>query len=146
MGGRPRVPTKLKKMKGTYRPSRSIPNEMNAGPLTVTDPPWPLNEWGNQEWERIVGQFKDLLTELDVTALWVMCNEFGRYMEAEELAKDAGRKSNGNYLNVHDRMSAAAFSRYKDMIVQFGLTPASRTKISQPEKKEDASARLLAAI
>lgn len=143
--GRPRVPTKLKIIRGTARKDRTVANELEGEPIQDFTAPEGLNEWGRQEWDRIVGLLKhtEVITTLDTSALYSLCNEWGKYMEAEMLLKKNGRvvKSPNNFPMVHpyDTISGQSFKRYKEMAVQFGLTPASRTRISIPDKNKHST-------
>src|SRR5262245_52662786 len=72
--GRPRLPSALKKLRGTYRPSRAAKNELSPPLKTPDAPPW-LDEVALAEWRRVVPMLEELkvLTELDRSMLADYC-------------------------------------------------------------------------
>lgn len=142
--GRPRKPTKLKKLTGTYQPSRNLPNEMTGPEMTSYDAPEGLSNHARKEWERIIPLMRQtgVLSSLDTSALFALCNEWGKYKEAEEKCASMGRvvkspTTGFPMINPYETISGQSYKRYKEMAVQFGLTPASRTKIaSNPPANE----------
>jgi P27 family predicted phage terminase small subunit len=142
----PKKPTALKKLQGTYRADRSIENEFTPEPVhNIPLPPNQLNQWGVEEWNRIVPQLMDygLFTEFDKTMLYSYCNEYGKYIEYETILKEQGRikKAPSGYPIVHPLESMAQRSLQNAIKIasQFGFTPVSRTSISANPKSKQAT-------
>ena len=146
-GGQNRKPTVMKVLEGTYRADRAMPNEPKPEVLVIP-PPMPdgLNEWAQQEWEKMTLELTKIgmLTTIDSSQLAAYCNELGNYWECEKLrkevrptnetddAKEAAETFHKNYFDMAQKHLKAA----KDLAVQFGFTPASRTRINLPKKEE----------
>jgi P27 family predicted phage terminase small subunit len=110
---------------------------MQAPPLTDYTRPDGLNKYGADEWDRVITILKEsgVVSKLDTSALFALCNEWGKYMEAEEKLRTMGRvfKAPGSgypMMNPYETISGHSYKRYKEMAVQFGMTPASRSKVS----------------
>lgn len=138
--GRPRKPTQLKVVQGTTRADRANPGEpkIAAGAVSQRAPAW-LSANARPWWRRvrpILARMK-VLTDADPIALGLLCDALADYVAArDQLAKEgrtyeteseAGRMIRANPL-VGDQ--ADAWRRAKLMLTEFGLTPASRAKVS----------------
>lgn len=149
--GRPKKPTQLKKLQGTDRADRIIQNEFQPTIEISSTVPDSLNEWGSKLWVDLMDEYGkfDLISRVDVGSLMVLCNEFGRYCEADDLLKAQGLEiiedvynSKGDIVgqkkvvNPLIKVVSDAFKNYKSICTEFGLTPASRTKISAPPKEQ----------
>lgn len=148
----PKKPTALKKLQGTDRKDRTTDNEFNPTIEVNKDVPDGLNEWGSKLWIDLFDEYSkfDLISRVDVGSLMVLCNEFGRYCEADDLLKAQGLEVVEDILNRDGdivgqkkvinpliKVVSDAFKNYKSMCTEFGLTPASRTKISAPPKEKN---------
>ena len=146
-GGQNRKPTVMKIIEGTYRKDRTVPNEPTPEVVTIP-PPMPdnLNEYGQREWEKMTLELTKIgmLTTIDSSQLAAYCNEMGNYWECE-----AARRKVRNEDLSEEAMDAAAmfFKNYFDMAqkhlnharaiaIQFGFTPAARTRISVPKEEK----------
>ncbi len=137
-------PTAIKKLEGTYRKDRAIENEFTPEPMRNTPiAPHHLNQWGLEEWERIVPMLIDynLFTEFDKTMLYNYCNEYGKYIEYEIILKQQGRviKTKTGYPipNPLESMAQRSLQNAMKIADKFGFTPASRTSISaNPKQKQ----------
>lgn len=141
-----RKPTAIKKMQGTYRQDQAIENELTPSLInTIPTPPHEMNEWGLQEWNRIVPQLIDynLFTEFDKTMIFNFCNEYGKYIEYEIILKQQGRvlKTKTGYPmpNPYDSMAQRSLQNAMKIADKFGFTPASRTSISANPKSKQAT-------
>ncbi len=150
MRGRKPVPTVLKQERGTYRADRTVSNEAQF-PVNdrMPSPPDTLNEYGQQVWRAYGKMLLDagLLTKGDYIALELLCQAYGRWIEAEKQVAKHGTvlksKTSGNlfqnpYLSVANR----AWEQVKKMLAEFGLTPAERTRVAamlQDEEQDLAS-------
>jgi P27 family predicted phage terminase small subunit len=142
MKGRPPKPTIIKEMQGTLRKSRLVENEIQPSIEVGLQPPSDLNEWGVKLWQDITSEYfkLGLITKVDVASLQAVCMEWGVYCEASDLVSAQGIQvvdDKGNHaINPARKVASDAFKNYKSMCVEFGLTPASRTRISAPEQKD----------
>ena len=138
--------------------SKPRPNSENEPRPKVTrpGPPSHLNADAELEWERMVEQLYNLgiMTDIDRTALAIYCQAYGRWSQAERaLAKVANtadglviKTKNGNL--IQNPLVGIANKSMQDTmryITEFGLTPASRTKIAMAEREmaDDPAAEFL---
>jgi len=121
----PRKPTALKALSGTLRPSRPEPAGVAAP--TVTDVPdapnWLPNAHAVNEWNRLAPLLTNLgmLTETGLGPLAMLCSLHGTIVQ--QLA--AGTMPN-----------AALYAQYQTYTKEFGLTPASSTKVTPRSQKK----------
>jgi P27 family predicted phage terminase small subunit len=135
-GGANRKPTVMKIMEGTYRKDRAVPNEPKPEVVYIPPPmPEGLNDFGQKEWEKMTLELSKIgmLTTMDTSQLAAYCNEIGNYWECEQRRKEPKNLLLTKELfdQSHKHLKAA-----KDLAIQFGFTPASRTRISVPKKEE----------
>ena len=138
------VPTKIKLVKGTFRKDRANPNEP-IYPSEIPESPKHLNEFGKVEWDRMSKIFLDqgLLSQVDMAALASYCQLFGRWSEAEtDLNKEGLTLTTiqGNIIqNPLLGIANTALKLMNKCLLEFGMTPASRSKVSakKSNKKED---------
>ena len=73
-----------------------------------------------------------------MASLMAVCMKWGIYCEACDIVSSQGLQvmdDKGNLqVNPARRIANDAFKNYKSMCIEFGMTPASRTKISAPEQ------------
>ena len=148
MAGRPRKPTQLKVIQGTFRKHRAPKNEPKPPPVDrVPAPPRHLSLEAKKLWKKLAKKLKEqgLLTVLDLASLEVCCFNWGLY---QELRKAILRrcKSFSAYLKNRNSQTALeytamknAFLMYKSFATEFGLSPAARARIDLPEPKSKAS-------
>lgn len=86
-----------------------------------------------------------VLTEADVTALVQLARRFGEYMEAAESVSENGRTyvvdgRDGRQIKQHPDVAIRdrAWADFQRGLVEFGLTPVSRSKVSAPLKDESS--------
>lgn len=124
MRGRKPKPTALKILEGDlYTINR---NEPIIPPGSLEPPGW-LAPVAKYKWEELAPILSraGLLTEGDRDALAMLCDEFARILRDPENAK--------------------ARDRYRRMLVEFGLTPSSRSRLkSTVEKPKDRLEEFLA--
>jgi P27 family predicted phage terminase small subunit len=148
---RPRKPTAIKELQGTLRKCRQNKNEIKPTIALTLAEPEGLNQWASMLWNQISEEYlsSGLITNLDHSSLHALCNEYGTYREASEIVRNKGLlikmdvySSKGNLTgtryaaNPLIRVANNAFKNYKCLCTEFGLTPASRGKLSIPEPKE----------
>ena len=88
MTGRKKIPTQLKKIRGTYAKSREIENEMQVA--KVEQPPKPpswLTKTGKQQWILVTNELFNLqmLHEVDLALVEAYCNAMALHIETEKV-------------------------------------------------------------
>lgn len=144
--GRPRKPTAIKKMNGSYRPSTSAKNEVSFPVVRLQAPEW-LDERAQEEWDRIVPLLDSVrvLTEPDLLALASYCSAASVAINAtiayqkEGLIKKAPKGSVfGPKVNPMVKVAQEARAQCLRFAIEFGLTPAARSRIvGQPPKGDE---------
>jgi P27 family predicted phage terminase small subunit len=138
------VPQELKKKRGTARKDRAPENPVKvtkAAPKKTT--PSFLKAKGKMMYERSVGHLHSmgLLSTVDDTSLELLAMAYQEWYSAELKLMKEGRiyetfAANGaKVLKPHPAaaQSADAWRRIRMMLIEFGLTPASRSKLERPE-------------
>ena len=140
MGGRPRLPTAVKKLKGTLQPCRTNPEEPTLEPAVPEIDLAHLSPTAQKIWPQLSAILLNMgvLTEADGLALTAMAEAFADMMDCKKLVLEQGRllymeNANGNITiraNPLVGQAADAERRFWMWATQFGLTPASRSKVS----------------
>ena len=139
-GGRPRTPTQLKILRGNpgHRPLPE--NEPLPKEGIPQRPTWLASE-AKREWKRIVPELRavGLLTLVDRAALAAYCQSWARWRAAEEAISEHGSTMEvgpTHYLQQRPEVSISQKERaiMKSFLTEFGLTPASRTRIQVAPK------------
>lgn len=140
----PKKPTKLKLIQGTLQKSKLVESEPMPN-RKIPDPPEHLNDIAKEEHKRMSGVLYNLglLTEIDGTALAAYCEAYSVWVEACTVRNELGADwmtettSNGNTIQRPlVGIINQARKAMKDFLVEFGMTPASRSKVSA-KKSED---------
>ena len=135
-----RKSTELKVLKGTFRKHR----EGAGGPLCECNeiplPPDFLSEEALKEWNRIAPKLYEagLLTSMDRTAFAVYCLAYGRYRQALSKMQEnfvIVTKAGNEVRNPLLRVADAAAEQVLKIAKQFGMTPASRSKVLAKKMK-----------
>ena len=142
-------PTSLKLLHGENRTERLNLNEPKPESTPPRCPSW-LNKDAKAEWRRISKELDvlGLLTRVDLAALAAYCDCFSRFKQASLKLQEEGMviKAPSGYpvQSPHLSILNKALSDMKSYLVEFGMTPSSRTRISvDKEKKEDEFSKLL---
>lgn len=136
----PKKPTNLKVLQGTNRKDRQNKNEVFPE-TEIPAAPDHLSKEALIEWGRITDDLYrlGLLTKIDMASLAAYCQSFGRWAKAEAELKDQGltiTTTNGNVIqNPLVGIANQAMEHMRKHLVEFGMTPASRSKVSV--KKSD---------
>ena len=150
MGGRPRIPRELKELHGSLNATRDKELPIKGTIVIGLEAPSDLNEWGQRYWLDIMEEYQRLgiITKVDVGALHSVCYWFGLMNEAADIVSAKGLEvevekvtPKGESYTVTETnpmiaVADKAFKNYIAMCREFGLTPASRTRISAPDQKE----------
>lgn len=141
MRGRKPKPTVLKIREGNPG-KRSLNKAEPNAPSDVPTCPDFLDEVAQEEWERISGILTEmgLLSTADRAALSAYCTVYSRWVHAEQQVKkfgtivkspEKGFPMKSPYLTVADQ----AMESMRKFLVEFGLTPSSRSRIRVETKK-----------
>ncbi len=138
-------PTVLKVLQGTARKDRENKDEVKPN-LNIPEPPDHLSKLALIEWGRISSFLYKLglLSDIDMASLAAYCQSFGRWSEAEtELAENGLtiKTTNGNVIqNPLVGIANQAMEHMRKHLIEFGMTPSSRAKVSVKDsgKKKDA--------
>lgn len=132
--GRPPIPSWLKELRGTLVPRDGEPQPETAlyipPPRELADRPHAQEFW---EVHLPLLVKNRMITEVDMTAFAAACLSFEAWITAEEELKSTGCvvKTENGYPVQSPWVSIAAGRRkeFVDFLREFGLTPASRTRI-----------------
>ncbi|MBP2028851.1 P27 family predicted phage terminase small subunit [Acetoanaerobium pronyense] len=149
--GRKPKPTALKVLEGN--PGKRPLNEQEPKPENRAPkcPSW-LELEAKKEWKRMAKTLEamGILTQVDMTAFAGYCQAYARWKEAEEFLSKHGTifKTPSGYIQQVPQVSIAQtyLKVMKDFCSEFGLTPASRSRIRvdiQEAAKDDPMAELL---
>jgi P27 family predicted phage terminase small subunit len=140
MPGPPPKPTALKTLAGN--PGHRPLNHAEPQPTGVPKCPPHLDKDAKKEWKRISKELiaLGLLTEVDRAALAAYCSAWSRWVAAEEhIAKlglvvkaPSGYPINNPYVGIAN----VAMDQMRRFLIEFGLTPASRSRIHIDQKQK----------
>lgn len=148
MAGRRPKPTHLKVVTGNPG-KRKLNDQEPKPPREVPSPPEHLTDWGKMAWVKVslLLDGMGVLTTADSLALERLCDIYAEILQLRETIAIEGRTYTtktqmGDFLikaNPAVAMLADADRRFKSYLVEFGLTPAARTKVKVDggEEKED---------
>jgi len=146
--GRPRKPTEILKLQGTFDPSRRPGNELSPDAGIPECPDW-LSETARAEWERITPLLESLglLAEIDAVPLAMYCHYYGEFLAAKQMIDRSGlliQTPKGFVVrNPATFVMRDASAECRRFAVEFGFTPASRTRIDvKPGGTDELSAYL----
>jgi P27 family predicted phage terminase small subunit len=149
--GRKPKPTALKVLEGN--PGKRPLNTKEPQPEKKAPrcPSW-LEPEAKNEWRRMAKALEAMgvLTQVDRAAFAAYCQAYARWKEAEEFLSKHGTifKTPSGYIQQVPQVSIAQtyMKIMKDFCSEFGLTPASRTRIqvdTEAKSSEDPMERLL---
>jgi P27 family predicted phage terminase small subunit len=139
------LPTAMKVLKGTDQPCRTNKREPKL-PVERSLAP----KWLSKKAQEIYLELSDVLvgmqvlTKADQTALEMLCDAYAEYREARAYIEDKGMTyettaTSGDVIyKVYPQVAIAsdAYKRIRSMMTEFGLTPASRSKVSAAGEEE----------
>jgi P27 family predicted phage terminase small subunit len=142
MRGRKPKPTLLKTLEGNPG-KRPLNDREPVPPDGIPDCPDFLTSEARAEWFRTAKVLKEmrLLTLADRSALAAYCTAYGRWVEAEQQVQkygtivkspNKGFPMKSPYLTVADQ----ALESMRKLMVEFGLTPSSRSRIKVPANRD----------
>jgi P27 family predicted phage terminase small subunit len=157
--GRRPLPTKIKKLRGN--PGKRALNDREpkvAAGIPIR--PIGLQPLAIKEWRDIVPELEQLgiLSKIDGKALAAYCSAFARWMQAEQeitargiIVEEPILDREGNEVGTRIKRNPAvsisneALKLMKSFLIEFGMTPASRSRIrvEKPDQPEDPLEALL---
>ncbi|ATW30097.1 terminase [Candidatus Williamhamiltonella defendens] len=142
MAGRRPTPTALKLVTGN--PGRRPLNSAEPTPPPYSaQPPTHLSNTAKDTWERLTQLLNSMsvLTLADAFALERLCDIYAEILRYRALIERKGEtfevhSQNGLLIKANPAVSmlADADKRFKSYLVEFGLTPAARTKVRTHDK------------
>lgn len=144
MPGRKPKPTNIRILQGN--PGKHPLNDREPQPEPkIPRAPEHLSDEAKREWRRMGKTLYDLglLTEIDRAALAAYCVAWGRWVEAENNLKKYGTVMlspkekwpvQSPYLSIANR----AMEQMQKFMVEFGMTPSSRSRVHSAQKREEA--------
>lgn len=144
MANRP-VPTVLKLARNNPGKRPINKNEPKAELATLDLPEgFQLSDIGKAQWKNVAPHLinSGLLTVLDKPALALYCEACARWIDANDNVRKygtvvkapSGFPVQSPYLAIANK----AFDQMKSILVEFGMTPSSRTKVTVNQDTSDA--------
>ncbi|ADK81306.1 phage terminase small subunit P27 family [Sediminispirochaeta smaragdinae] len=161
-GGHNKKPTILKLTHGTFREDRANEKEPEVKALDeAPKAPSHLNTFAKNKWKELAPVLAQtrVLSATDLTMLEALCEAYGQYREAQyavyHYTDDDGKKRKRNlaqYMSGKNSQTMPeytamrqALSMVKTISAEFGLSPATRSRVSAidtPEAKDPMEALL----
>jgi P27 family predicted phage terminase small subunit len=147
-----RKPSNVKKLQGTYRRDRApkIEPEPRQG---IPHCPSHLTDLEANVWAQLGRHLHDMgvLSEADATALELLVEAYGTYRNAQDVIAKNGliyqttTAAGDQMIRPRPEVAIAADSwrRIHKMLVEFGLTPASRTRVEAERPEYDPLLELM---
>ncbi len=139
-----RLPTELKKQRGTLRKDRLNENEPKLPSVIPPIPTW-LSEDGQKAFSELSNLLHDMsvLTQADELALTLLCDAYSEYKLAKEVVNGLGatmevtsREGNSkSVIRPEVQIANQSFVRVFQLLKEFGLTPSSRAKVNAIENQ-----------
>ena len=139
-----RLPTELKKQRGTLRKDRMNENEPKLPSVIPPIPTW-LSEDGQKAFSELSNLLHDMsvLTQADELALTLLCDAYSEYKLAKEVVNGLGatmevtsREGNSkSVIRPEVQIANQSFVRVFQLLKEFGLTPSSRAKVNAIENQ-----------
>ena len=132
--GRKPKPTAIKILEGNPGKRRLNDKEPRPDKKAPSCPKW-LEAEAKREWRRLARKMElmGILTEVDMAAFAGYCQAYARWKEAEEFISQHGtivRTPSGYWQQVPQVSIAQTYLKVMNRFAeQFGLTPASRSRI-----------------
>ena len=138
-----RLPTEIKKQRGTLRQDRMNDNEPKLPCVIPPIPTW-LSEDGQKAFVELSTLLHNMmvLTQADEMALTLLCDSYSEYKKAKDVVNELGTtmevtSREGNVKSIirpEVQIANQSFVRVFQLLKEFGLTPSSRAKVNAIEK------------
>jgi len=104
-----------------------------------------LSAEGKREWKRIVKELEPLglLTQLDRAPLALYCQAWEEFLAANKAVADLVLKgeSGAGYIAPAVNIRSAAWKRVLTSAAEFGLTPASRSRVNVAQRPKASTGK-----
>ena len=106
----------------------------NEGPLAVTTAPEWMSAEAREEWDRVhpILSSRRMLTAADMGSLENYCTSIGRCRQLERRIQDLGDEVDLKMLRMQDKI----MSTCRQLAVEIGLTPTSRSRPAFRERDD----------
>ena len=134
MRGPKPTPTRLKLVRGNPG-KRPLPKGEPQPRVCLPPCPRWLSLEAKREWRSLGPKLRaaGIMTELDGTALALLCQTWARWVEAEAKVTELGAVVEGSHGQLmrspYTRISAQAADQLLRLLVEFGMTPSSRSRV-----------------
>jgi P27 family predicted phage terminase small subunit len=142
MPGRRPLPTAIKELNGN--PGKRPLNQNEPKPRQKRPkPPAHLSEIARAEWRRVVRMLSPMgvITEVEADMLAVYVQSYARWVDASGQLAESGMvvlDGRGNpVINPYLRIVNECIKQMHTCMVELGMTPASRARLSAPAAAED---------
>lgn len=143
--GNPPVPTALKKLRGN--PGKRAYNEDEpTPPVLITRPPDWLDDAARDAWLELSPMLASMrvLTEADRVALMLLCDAYSEWRAARDAVVEEGmvftviNEAGDTMIRRRPEVGirADAWRRVLRGLIEFGLTPSARSRVSSGEADE----------
>ena len=129
------TPRNLRLVKGTDRPSRMNDDEPIL-PVTIPDPPEHLGDRETDKFREMAAKLARMrvMSDADIDALAMYCVSWIRMIEADRRVAEMGEivaapKTRVPMQNPWLAISNKARAECRAILVEFGMTPSSRTRV-----------------
>lgn len=139
------TPTVIKKLRGNPGKRRLNDAEPRPGAARLPSAPRWMSEAARGHWRKLSKGLFDcgLLTEVDAPALAMLCETLAQYIEAKRLVQEEGMVATSDQGNVYQHPAVGLMKSSRTDFLrwarEFGMTPASRTRISLDGEGEEES-------
>jgi P27 family predicted phage terminase small subunit len=149
---RPRKPTAILQFTGAFKKDPSRGRARSKEPKLrkgIGEPPDFLDTYGTEEWNRVVPDLEQagVTSYVEATALGAYCQAVSRLRKAEaEIFRDGITIMTDGGLKKHPAVTIAreAMLVIKAFASEFGMTPASRSRVTAQPDTENQSASMAA--
>lgn len=147
MGGRPRKPTALKLLHGDFDKNPQRRNAEEPQPKkSAPKCPAHLSDVAKDEWRRIVKELQsmDVVTQVDRSALEAYAVLYASWRDAIKTVSEEGAfldSETGKYEHPASKAARQLASEMHKVLCQFGLTPASRSRVHVQKTTEEVRMR-----
>ena len=141
MKGRKPKPQASKDLAGNQG-HRKAP-KTGAPPVEVPDCPPHLKGEACEEWKRICKELLQMgvIARIDRSAIAMYCTAWARWIAAEAALEVDGTvltgAQGGTYQNPHLAVANSAMDRMQKILVEFGMTASSRTRLHMGSKEKE---------
>jgi len=144
---RPRVPTKLKVLRGTARSDRMPRNEPKPQPIAPSRPAG-LSAAARRLWDELAPRLErlGLLTEVDGPMLEALCEAWARYQMAKRrwrrVVRTVDPVAGISTIRTAETLLDRAEQSVRHFAAEFGLSPSARAKLDVPNVADDEEGAL----